>query len=103
MTLHRISESINSSYALTISYYVVVMAVLLSAGHILGIYKPGESMAGVLALSGCLGAMLGVLHRKVFMPKSLSRGKRLGLGALIVLVSGSVRWMVLRVVHYLED
>lgn len=97
--LHQLSVKINSSYLLAISYYVVVFTVLSTVMHVSGIFTHRESMLETITMSVGIGLMLGVLHRQVLYPKDLSTTKRLFLGTLIVLISATVIFIILNMLH----
>lgn len=87
--LYSLSRRINSSAFFTIAYYVIVffvMSWLLFETRIITTNVPFYMLAFEWV---AIGAIIGVLHRRVLMPKDLRSSRRFQLGA-IILISGAV-------------
>lgn len=93
--LGKISKAVTTNYVTVSIYYTIALGILIGTLSILGIGLSNESAPQVALLVLCLGAMLGALHRKVFMPANISPFKRWAT-ALGIIVAFGVLFAVLK-------
>ncbi len=87
--LYSLSTRINSSSFFTIAYYIIAFSVASWLIYATGIITTTAPFYKLVLEWVAIGAIIGVLHRRVLMPRDLSSSRRFQLG-VIILISGAV-------------